>query len=276
MKVSPAATGNGCRAIRHQQHRADTMTLGTRNIAEETPIALTYDNATYAVMLASPLDLEDFALGFSLTEGIIEDATDIADIEPIHRPDGIVLRIWLRTDRRSALEGRKRRMAGPAGCGLCGIESLAEAVRTVPAIVADACFTPANVQAAIAALQPQQSLGRATRAVHAAGFWHPDAGLVAIREDVGRHNALDKLAGALATRHIQAAEGILVLTSRVSVELVQKAARIGAGVLAAISAPTTLALETADAANLTLAAIVRDDGFELFTHPGRIRSNPAA
>ena len=243
---------------------------GCRQLADEVPVALSYNGASYAVMLATPNALEDFATGFSLTEGIVDSAAEIEDITTHLGNNGIVLRIWLPDGRRDRLKARQRRMAGPAGCGLCGIESLAEAARAPRRITAAACFLPEDVEDAVAALREHQPLGRATHAVHAAGFWHPRRGMVAVREDVGRHNALDKLAGHLARTGEPAHEGIVVLTSRVSVELVQKTARIGAGLLAAVSAPTTLALEAAEAANLTLVAVARDDGFELFTHPERL------
>jgi len=242
---------------------------GTRQLAAETPVAFSYDGVSHAVMLATPDDLEDFARGFSLTEGIIDAPGDILDLDVRPVPRGVLLRIWLRASARDRLAARRRHMAGPAGCGLCGIESLDEAVRSPPVVSAKARFTAADVQAAIAAMAPAQRLGADTRATHAAGLWHSGHGLVALREDVGRHNALDKLAGAVAPA--TAAEGIIVLTSRVSVELVQKAARIGAGVLAAVSAPTTLALQTAEQAGITLVGIARDDGFELFTRPERVR-----
>jgi FdhD protein len=243
---------------------------GARQVADEVPVALSYNGASYAVLLATPDDLEDFATGFSLTEGIIDAASEIEDMTTHLGNNGIVLRIWLPEARQERLRARQRRMAGPAGCGLCGIESLAEAARKPRRVSANARFLPEDIEDAVAALRDHQPLGDATRAVHAAGFWHPRRGMVAVREDVGRHNALDKLAGCLARMAEPAHEGIVVLTSRVSVELVQKAAVLNAGVLAAVSAPTGLALESAEAAGLTLIAIARDDGFELFTHPDRV------
>lgn len=255
--------------------RRGHATPGQRSVAEEVPVALAYNGASYAVLLATPDDLEDFATGFSLTEGIIDRADEIEEVLAIPNADGVVLRIWLRRDRQERLEARRRRLAGPAGCGLCGIESLAEAARAPVHVTAAASFHPEQVEAAIRSLRDHQPLGAKTRAVHAAGFWHPRRGMVAVREDIGRHNALDKLAGALARSSHDPGEGILVLTSRVSVELVQKAARCGAGLLAAVSAPTALAVRTAEAANITLVAVARDDGFELFTHPSRVALSAA-
>jgi FdhD protein len=243
---------------------------GRRTLAEETPVALSYNRATLAVMLASPVDLEDFGLGFSLTEGIVSRPEEIEELVVVPAPEGVELRMWLAPERAAAAETRRRHLAGPGGCGLCGIDSLAGAARVPPAVPAGGTFTAGEIATAIAALSPAQKLNAATRATHAAGFWTPREGLVAAREDVGRHNALDKLAGALARTGRTAAGGIVLLSSRLSVELVQKAATIGAPVVVAVSAPTALAVRLAETAGMTLVGVARDDGFELFTHPHRI------
>lgn len=254
------------------QWRDSQANPGARDIPEEMPVALTYDASTYAVMMATPLDLEDFALGFSMTEGVIASMDEISAIEVVGSELGMEARMWLAAPRSQALANRRRHMAGPTGCGLCGIDSLGEAARTPPQIKAHLQLTSAQVMAAIGSLYPEQHLNAVTRAVHAAGFWRPNGGLVAIREDVGRHNALDKLCGALARQAPDGsgAPGAILLTSRVSVEMVQKAAVIGAPILIAVSAPTALAVRTAEAAGITLVAIARSDGFEVFTHADRI------
>lgn len=244
---------------------------GQRHVAEEVPVALVYDATTEAVMMATPADLEDFAFGFSLNEGLISNPEDIRRLDIVPGTGGIEARMWLTPERSQSLTARRRSRTGPTGCGLCGIDSLEEVLRLRVSVPSSTLhLTAADIMGAVASLETRQPLGDQTRAVHAAGFWSPGEGLVAVREDVGRHNALDKLAGALARSGIRGETGAIILTSRVSVEMVQKAAAIGAPVLIAISAPTGLALRTAEAAGLTVIAVARHNGFEVFTHPERI------
>jgi FdhD protein len=205
-----------------------------------------------------------------LSEGIIRHPAEILSLEVIPVPDGIECRMDLQADRLETLTRRQRRLTGPSGCGLCGMDSLADAIRPAPRVSSGQVFTPLMVRAAMQAMPVAQALNRETRAVHAAAFWTPALGLIALREDVGRHNALDKLSGTLARSGLAASDGLLLLSSRVSVEMVQKAATLGAPVIVAVSAPTSLAIDVAAAAGITLIRIARPDGFEVFTHPDRI------
>lgn len=256
--------------------KAGRLAAGERAVPEESGIAFTYDGGAHAVMMASPADLEDFAIGFSVTEGVVRSPEEIESLEVVEEEAGIELRMWLAKPRAAALGERRRYLAGPTGCGLCGVETLAEAMRPVPRVGPGRSFTPPEIMQAVKAVGAAQVLNRETRAVHAAGFWEPGRGLVALREDVGRHNALDKLAGALLRAGEQPDRGMVILTSRVSVEMVNKAAAIGAPMIVAVSAPTALAIRTAERAGISLVAVARDDGFEIFAHAGRVTTEAAA
>ena len=220
-------------------------------------------------MMATPDDLEDFAVGFSLTEGLIDKSDDVTDLNISATEHGIDVRMWLTARAGNTLISRRRRLLGASGCGMCGLESLAEANRMVPVMRTEPRFSTATIAAAIATLPDGQRLNAKTHAVHAAAFYQQNMPLL-LREDVGRHNALDKLAGALVSARRDAADGVLLLSSRISVEMVQKAAMVGAPVIVAVSAPTALAVRVAEAARITLVGIARDDGFEIFTHPRRV------
>lgn len=245
---------------------------GTRLLPEEVAVAISYNGSTQAVMMASPADLIDFAYGFTLTEGIAT-AEEIDSVEVVETPLGLDLQIWLTENAASRCAARRRSMAGPVGCGLCGIESLEEAQRR-PKPVTNRTFTmtPQQIMAAVAALTDYQPLHDLTRAAHAAALW--SGGILAAREDVGRHNALDKLIGA--ARAGTQPTGALILTCRTSIDLVQKAAMAGFPMIIAVSAPTAAAVDMADAAGITLIALARPDGFEVFTHPHRIAVEEAA
>jgi len=261
---APVVTA-ACLARRH-----DELAPGSRLIPEETPIAFTYGGSTHAVMMATPADLEDFAAGFALTEGLIGADAGPLEVEIVASDLGVELRSWLPGEGQRQYAARRRSMAGPTGCGLCGVESLEQAAREPPSVGDELRVEAAELIRAMDRLPGDQTLNRQTRAVHGAAFWRPSDNLLILREDVGRHNALDKLAGALLRRRVAGKDGVVLMTSRVSVELIQKAARIGAPIIAAISAPTALAVRTAEACGITLIAVMRGRDFEVFTHPERI------
>ena len=253
--------------------RAASRADVTRTLPEETAVAMVYGGSTQAVMMATPADLEDFAVGFSLTEGIVTDPAQIERLEVLAHPRGVEAQMWIADDRTDALAARRRFMAGPVGCGLCGIDSLEEAVRALPDLSgAGPVLDASQIARATDDLRGWQPLHDRTRAVHAAGFMIPGRGIVLAREDVGRHNALDKLIGAMARQGMDAGQGAFVLTSRVSVEMVQKCALAGGAVLIAVSAPTAHALRLAKGTGITLAAFARGEGFDLFSHPERLRA----
>jgi FdhD protein len=261
------------RRVQRKVWRAAEIVGGERAIPEEVAIAFTYNGSSYAVMMATPQDLEDFAYGFSLTEGIIKSPAEIERLEIIEQDIGVELQMRLAEPHATAFRDRRRYLAGPTGCGLCGIESLTEAMRTPSTVRGEITFTPKDIMTALDALNVKQTVNHLTRAVHAAAFFRPGRGLVALREDVGRHNALDKLAGALTRSNEKSNDGFCIVSSRLSIEMVQKAAAIGVPVIVAISAPTALAVRVAECAGLTLIAVARSDGFEIFTHPERIRQD---
>ena len=268
----PAPTALAVARIRQQGAlRSD----GNRTLPEEVAVALSFNGGTQAVMMASPADLEDF--GVAITERIVARADEILSLEVVDLDAGRDIQMQLSDAKAEALTARRRRQAGPVGCGLCGIESIEEALRDLPARDGlPASFTATDIRAAVADLERHQPLREATRAVHAAGFYAPGRGIVAVREDVGRHNALDKLIGALARAGEDMGAGAFVITSRVSVDMVQKAAIAGAPVLIAVSAPTTLAVTAAETAGITLVALARGEDFEIFSRADRIASGPGA
>jgi FdhD protein len=242
-----------------------------RCVPEEVPIAISYGGSSHAVLMATPDDLVDLGIGFSLTEGIIEEISQIRSVDIVEGDQGIDLQISLVDDVNDVLRARKRSMAGPVGCGLCGIESIDQAMRRLPDLSSIRFqISHGAVVAATSKLYGAQKLHRETRAVHAAGLYLPHTGLIAAREDVGRHNALDKLCGHAIRSAVECHLGAVVVTSRISVEMVQKTAILGCTVLIAVSAPTALAIRTAETAGVTLIALARGEDFEIFSHPHRV------
>lgn len=239
------------------------------SVVEEVPVAFEYNGISHTVMLATPDDLEDFALGFSLSEGIVSRPGEVYDIEVDETCIGIVLRLEISGGAFFRLKQRRRSLAGRTGCGLCGAESLTQVMRDLPPVTTNATLTPDALHEAISRLPAAQRLQHETGAVHAA--CHVDAGgaISHVREDVGRHNALDKTLGSLA-RHQHEGEGGLLVTSRASFEMVQKSAALGYGLLAAVSAPTAAAVRLAQRLNLTLVGFLRGNDCAIYTHPERL------
>jgi formate dehydrogenase accessory protein FdhD len=248
--------------------QADARDLRDDAAVVETPVALLYNGLSFAVMMATPCDLGDFALGFALSEGVVGGAGEFRLVDIVRGDAGVELHAAIPQARYDALLQRRRGLEGRSGCGLCGVEALQDVQRPVPRVDPPHEVSMAQVRSALDALAQQQPLNARSGGVHAAGFMH--AGGLLVREDVGRHNALDKLAGAMVRGGIAPSRGFLVMTSRASYEIVHKAAMAGIGIVVAISAPTDLAIRTAEAAGITLAAFARGDALNLYAHPHRL------
>ena len=240
------------------------------HIAEEVPVAFVYNSEPFAVMMATPADLEDFATGFALSEGIVAARGDLV-IERIEQLiEGIEIRMTIPDHRAEALAQRRRSMSGRSGCGVCGSELLEAALRYPPPVRTDVRITVPALRRALRELRAGQTINARTGATHAAGWAALDGALQLVREDVGRHNALDKLIGAMHAAGCDPATGFVVVTSRASYEMAMKAASAGVSLMAAVSAPTALAISLADHANLTLVGFARDDGHAVYTHGQRL------
>lgn len=240
------------------------------SIAEEVPVALVYNGISHVVMMATPADLEAFAIGFSLSEGIVDNVDELLNVEAGEVAPGYEVRLHITARRFQALKDRRRNLTGRTGCGLCGVDSLEAAIRPLQTIKRGARLTPAAIEQGLAALGPAQIINRRTHSIHAAGWATVDGEIVAVAEDVGRHNALDKLIGRMALDGIDPANGFALVTSRCSFELVQKSMAVGIATLVAISAPTALALDMAEQAGITLVALARPDSMIVFTHGERL------
>ncbi|MDY7579844.1 formate dehydrogenase accessory sulfurtransferase FdhD [Herbaspirillum sp. RTI4] len=247
------------------------MQPGRDLVAEECAVALEYNGISHAVMMATPDDLEDFALGFSLTEGIVADRSEWYECEVVDGAEGMQVQMRIASERFVALKEKRRNLTGRTGCGLCGAETLQQAVRHPPAVRSDtAHFSGLTLHAARLAMQERQRLQQRTGATHAAAWLGSDGEIVLLREDVGRHNALDKLIGALVLRDVDFASGAVLITSRASYEMVQKAATVGIGMVAAISAPTALAIRLAEECNVTLIGFLREQSHAVYSGRQRL------
>lgn len=259
--------GHHTRTVWRQKRQGDPIPEQDQ-LATETPIALQYNGISHAVLLATPTFLEDLAIGFSFTEGIIRSAQDIYDIEIEQDERGYVLNIEIASACLNQLKQRRRQLAGRTGCGLCGLESLNEVRRDLPPVAAPShTYTPVAIFNALDQLKAKQPLHQITGATHGAGWADHTGAIQVVREDVGRHNALDKLIGHLLTQQVAAQEGLIVVSSRASFEMVQKTAALGVPALVAVSAPTTYAIQVADELGLLLVAFGREKQFSAYSHP---------
>jgi FdhD protein len=244
-------------------------------VAVEVPVALEFNGIAHAVMLATPTDLADFALGFALSEGILLGRNELYGVEEAYAPEGITLKLDVASAAFARLKARRRSMAGRTGCGLCGTESLAHVTRALPPLPEGPALSTRAVARGMRELASMQVLQKVTGAVHAAAWCSAEGEALLVREDVGRHNALDKLVGALARSSVAASTGFIAVTSRASFEMVQKTVAAGVPLLAAVSASTSLATAIAEDAGLTLAGFVRGDDLVIYTHPWRLNGLPA-
>ena len=242
-------------------------------IVEETPVAIVYNGIPHVVMMATPTDLEDFALGFSLTEELIESADDLKHLEIARYSRGVEIQATVAERCVAAISERTRRLTGRTGCGICGADSVDAVLKRIHPVERTIGFSVAAVQRALESLAANQPLNAASGAVHAAGWAQPDGTVSLIREDVGRHNALDKLVGAATAARVVPSAGFIVVTSRASFEMVQKATVLGAPLLAAISGPTGLAVRVARQSGLTLVGFARRGRLTVYTHPERLVAN---
>ena len=265
-----AILGDSCQEYAADHWRDGQVESVQTWVAEEMPVALVYNGISHAVMLASPRDLENFALGFSLSEMILQDRAELHDLEIVPQSTGIEIRMTIASARFNDLKQRRRNLTGRTGCGICGVESLEQAIRQPAPVEQGVTITARMLHAAFKKMNGLQRLQSKTGAVHASGWVIPDEGVRFVREDVGRHNALDKLIGAVASQNIDFQAGFVIVTSRASYEMVQKAATVGISLLAAISAPTGLAIRLAEKTGLTLIGFTRNHHHVVYANPRRI------
>jgi len=259
----------------YQQYTVDRWQGGQHEqlqdfIAEEVPVSLIYNGTPHVVMLASPTNLEEFALGFSITEGIIKNPKELLSARVYNRSNGIEVQIKIPEQRFQCMADKGRNLTGRTGCGLCGASTLKQAIREPSPVNGELSLSADQLQSALTGIKQHQKLNRLTGAVHAAAWAVPGLGILDVREDVGRHNALDKLIGFLLRTDKDLSAGFVIVTSRASYEMVQKTAWVGITLLAAISAPTGLAIRLANEAGLTLIGFARDDQHVVYTHPQRL------
>lgn len=274
---SPSQTSDCHVTQQVERWQQGTLEQASDEVAEETAVALTYNGISHVVMMASPNNLEDFALGFSLSEGILSDPNELYDTELTRHCDGIEISMTIATQRVAAMKQRRKNLTGRTGCGLCGAETLQQAIRPANRVLGVEQIDHQAIQQAVAQLCERQPLQSLTGAFHGAAWCNRSGEIQLIREDVGRHNALDKLIGAMSRSSLDANEGFVLVTSRASYEMVQKTTAAGISLLAAVSAPTALAIKLAEAAGLTLIGFARSQRHVVYTKPPKrnpLRTTP--
>ena len=259
------------REVSVQREHAGTIESASDQVAEERPVALHYYRLPYVVMLATPADLEDFGVGFTLSEGIVDAAQEIRGVELVREGDALAVHLNITGERLAKVLQRQRNLTGRTGCGLCGVESIEEAIRHPAPVREGVRVSSAELHAELARLHTLQPLNQKTGSVHAAAWALPGKGIQVVREDVGRHNALDKVIGALARAGTDMSRGYLIITSRASYEMVQKAATVGVSMVVAVSAPTALAIDLAMETGVTLIGFARTDRHVVYAHPQRLQ-----
>jgi FdhD protein len=247
--------------------RGGVASAAADHLAEEVPVALVYNGISHAVMMATPRDLEAFALGFSLTEAIIDSAAECYGIDVETGEAGVAVHLEIASRAFMALKERRRSLTGRTGCGLCGVDSLDQVYRNLPQLARGAPLKRSSVVRALAGLKGEQPLNRLTGATHAAAWCGADGSLLIVREDVGRHNALDKVIGAMAGLDARDPDGFMLISSRVSVEMAQKTAMAGVAALVAVSAPTAAAIRLAEGCGMTVIAFARGEDFVCYANP---------
>jgi FdhD protein len=254
-----------------QRWKQGQLTHTTDFVTEEVPVALVYHGVPHVVMLASPADLEDYAVGFTVSEGLVDRPSEIQSVEVERLADSIEVRIGIAGERFSELLRRRRNLTGRSGCGLCGAETVEEAIRPPVKVAKGPVVSTEDLHAALIQIESMQPVNARTGSIHAAAWVLPGKGIQLVREDVGRHNALDKVIGALVRSGADVTAGYALITSRASFEMVQKAAAAGIAFVAAVSAPTALAIRMAEQTGLTLVGFARRDQHVVYAHPERLQ-----
>jgi formate dehydrogenase accessory protein FdhD len=270
--ASAPAEASNVREVAVERESGGTIKRTKDFVAEERPVALHYYRLPYVVMLASPTDLEDLGVGFTLSEGIVAAADEIRGVELVRDGDALAVHLNITGERVSKILQRQRNLTGRTGCGLCGVESIEEAIRHPAPVREGVRVTSAEIHAELAKLNKLQPLNQQTGSVHAAAWALPGKGIQLVREDVGRHNALDKVIGALIRAGTDLSQGYLVITSRASYEMIQKAATVGVSLVVAVSAPTALAIDLAVETGVTLVGFARADRHVVYANPQRLRN----